>query len=98
MMLYSISVTNKHRAIDWENGHNLLLPTGNPPPGSRDPKDSKAWQWAFYCSFEVEGVAIFVDNSQGEQLIQPSVVAFFRAFKLFTMPLLRLASRLRYYY
>ena len=78
MMLYSISFTNKHRAIGQVSGHNLLLPTGNPPPGSGDPKDLKAWQWRFYCSFEVEGVVIFVGNSQGEQLIQPSIVAFFR--------------------
>ena len=47
-------------------------------PCSGDPKHSKAWQWPFYCSFEVEGVVIFVDNSQEAQLIQPPVVAFFR--------------------
>ena len=44
------------------------------------PENLKALQWPLYCSFEVEGVAIFVDNSQGEQLIQPSVVAFFRVW------------------
>ena len=55
----AISFTNKHRAIGQEKGHNLLLSTGNPPPGSSDPKDLKAWQWPFYCSFEVKGVAIF---------------------------------------
>ena len=38
---------------------------------------SPAWQWSFYCSFEVEGVAIFVNNSQGEQLTQLSIVAFY---------------------
>ena len=52
---------------------------------------------AVLCSFEVEGVAIFVDNSQEAQVIQPSVFAFF-VFELFTKPLLRLASRLWYYY
>ena len=32
---------------------------------------------AVLLQFEVKGVAIFINNSQGEQLIQPSVVAFF---------------------
>jgi len=32
---------------------------------------------AVYYSFEVEGVVIYVENSHGEQLIQPSVIAFY---------------------
>ena len=54
--------------------------------GSSDLKDSKVW---FYHCFKVKGETIFVDNSQGEKLIQPSAVAFFRTFELFTTPLLR---------
>ena len=69
-VLYSISITNKLRDIGQKSRHNLLLPTGNRPPGSGDPNHSKVWLWPFYCSFEVEGVVIFVVNSQEAQLIQ----------------------------